>query len=400
MKKNILVYKYGGSSVATIEKIKNIANHLSSIKKKGNNLVVVVSAMGKMTDELIKKAKEISNNPDKRELDRLMSIGEMQTISLLSMALIDLGMKAISLTGEQAGIKTTGIHTKNVIDDIDIKKITSYLNDDYIVIVAGFQGINEIGDITTLGRGGSDTTAVALAASLNSKCNIYTDVDGIYSIDPRIYEKSKKLDLISYEEMMELAYLGAGVMEPRAVELGNKYGVEIFVAKSLGDDNGTNITFKENIMEKKEIRGISVNNNILMVTIDKIPTYAKNLYPIFKKAEEYGILIDMISQNDVLAEEGSIAFTTSKNDEESIKEMFEKLNLGYTLIINNNVSKVSLVGIGLATSSKIVPKIFEILYENSISFHQISTSEITISLIVETEIANKLAKLLAEKFEL
>lgn len=400
MYKDIEVYKYGGSSVATTEKIMNIAKHLISVKEKGKSLVVVVSAMGKTTNNLIALAKEISKDPDKRELDRLMSTGEQQTIALLSMALIELGAKSISLTGEQAGIKTLGLHTKNTIESINNDVILKYLKEDNIVIIAGFQGINEKGDITTLGRGGSDTTAVALAASLKGNCRIYTDVDGVYSIDPRVYPNSKKISYISYEEMMELAYLGAGVMEPRAVELGYKYGVDIFVGQSLGNEEGTIITFKENVMEKKEIRGIALNRNILMVTIDKIPTYARNLYPIFKKMSEYEILVDMISQNDVEAEQGSIAFTVNKNEEVTIKKMFEELNLKYNVLINSNVVKVSLVGIGLATSVNIVSKIFEVLNENNISFHQISTSEINISLVVNENVADKLVKLLAEKFEM
>lgn len=399
MLKNIVVHKYGGSSVSTTEKILNIAKNLIEVKRSGKKVVVVVSAMGKTTDGLIKLAKEISKDPDKRELDRLMSTGEQQSIALLSMALIELGEKAISLTGEQAGIKTMGLHTKNTIDEINSEIILEHLKENKIVIVAGFQGINEKGDVTTLGRGGSDTSAVALACSLNAECKIYTDVDGIYTIDPRIYPEAKKIEYISYEEMMELAYLGAGVMEPRAVELGFKYGVEIYVGKTLGMENGTIITFKEKIMEKKVIRGISVNKNILSVTIDNIPTYAKNLYPIFKKAKEYGIIIDMISQNDVLSENGSIAFTTSKLEENNLRKMFEELNLNYNVIINTKVVKVSLVGIGLSTSIEAISNIFEVLNENDISFHQISSSEITISILVDEDIADNLARLLAKKFE-
>ena len=400
MGNNIIVHKYGGSSVATTDKIKNISKHLIEVQKSGKKLVVVVSAMGKTTDGLIKLAKEISSNPNKRELDRLMSTGEEQTIALLSMALIEMGAKAISLTGAQAGIKTLGIHTKNTIDSIDNTSILNYLNEGNIVIVAGFQGINENGDVTTLGRGGSDTSAVALACSLGAECRIYTDVDGIYTIDPRVYPNSKKLEYISYEEMMELAYLGAGVMEPRAVELGFKYGIPIYVGKTLGEENGTIITFKEKVMEKKEIRGISVNKNVIMVTIDNIPTYAKNIYPIFKKASENGITIDMISQNDVISENGSIAFTTNKTDEVVVNNIFNQLNEKYNVIINNKVVKVSLVGIGLSTSITTLTKIFEVLSENNISFHQISSSEITISIIVSEEVGDKVASLLAKKFEL
>ena len=400
MGNNIVVHKYGGSSVATTDKIKNIAKHLIEVKNSGKKLVVVVSAMGKTTDGLIKLAKEISSNPNKRELDRLMATGEEQTIALLSMALIEMGVNAISLTGAQAGIKTLGIHTKNTIESIDNNTILNYLNDDKIVIVAGFQGINENGDVTTLGRGGSDTSAVALACSLGAECRIYTDVDGIYTIDPRVYPNSKKLEYISYEEMMELAYLGAGVMEPRAVELGFKYGIHIYVGKTLGEENGTIITFKEKIMEKKEIKGISINKNISMVTIDNIATYAKNLYPIFKLASENGIAIDMISQNDVLSESGSIAFTIAKTDEQTVKDIFSNLDENYNIMINNDVVKVSLVGIGLSTSLTMLSKIFKVFSDNNISFHQISSSEITISIIVSAEVGEKVANLLAKEFEL
>ena len=277
----IIVHKYGGSSVATTEKIVDIAKYLGSVKGSGNDVVVVVSAMGKTTDALIKLAHDITKDPSKREMDRLMSTGEQQTIALLSIALQSLGHDAISLTGVQAGIRTTGHHTKNTIESIDSDIIKKHLGEGKIVIVAGFQGVNEKGDVTTLGRGGSDTSAVALAAALGGKCEIYTDVDGIYSIDPRVYPDAKKMEMISYEEMMELAFLGAGVMEPRAVELGGKYGVEIYVGKSLGERNGTIITSKEKVMEKKLITGISINENILMVNIENIPTYAKNVYEIF-----------------------------------------------------------------------------------------------------------------------
>ena len=315
----IIVHKYGGTSVATTEKIMNIAKYLGSVKDSGNDVVVVVSAMGKTTDALIKLAHEITDKPDLREMDRLMSTGEQQTIALLSIALQTLGYEAISLTGAQAGIKTSGHYTKNRIEDINGKEIKEHLSKGKIVVVAGFQGVNEAGDVTTLGRGGSDTSAVALAAALGGRCEIYTDVDGIYTIDPRVYKKAKKLSVISYDEMMELAFLGAGVMEPRAVELGSKYGVEIYVGKSLGEKNGTIITSiektKENKeMEQKVITGVSINENMVMVNVEEIPTNAQNVYEIFKRAEANGINIDIISQNDVTSHHGSFAFTCPKTD--------------------------------------------------------------------------------------
>lgn len=397
----MVVHKYGGSSVATIEKIENIAKHLKKIYESGEKIVVVVSAMGKTTNALIAKAHEITTNPNLRELDRLMSIGENQTIALLAIALNNIGVPSISLTGEQIPIITKGVHTKNIIETINTNKIDKLLSEGNIVVVAGFQGINNMGDVTTLGRGGSDTTAVALAAALKCKCEIYTDVDGIYRIDPRIYEKATKIKTIQYNEMMELAYLGAGVMEPRAIELGYKYSVPIYVGKSLGEKNGTNIV-KECKMEEQEITGISVNSNTLMVTIDGIATYARNLEPIFKKVSELGINIDIISQNDVISENGSIAFTTARTDENLLNKLFSSLKMGtdVKVLINKNVAKVSLVGIGIMTHGSVVAKIFEILMDNNLSFHQISTSEISISLIVNENIATKVAELLAQKFKI
>ncbi len=395
----LIVQKYGGSSVATTEKIMAIANHLKKIKENGDDLVVVVSAMGKTTNSLIALSKEITENPDTRELDRLMSIGENQTIALLSIALNSIGVKAISFTGEQIELKTTGIHTKSRIKSVNSNKIKEYIEKGYIVVVAGFQGVNENQDITTLGRGGSDTSAVAIASSLGCVCEIYTDVDGIYSIDPRIYEKAKKIDEISYQEMMELAYLGAGVMEPRAIELGYKYKIPIYVGKSLGEKNGTLI--KERKMEEHKIKGISINENTLMVTIDNIPTYARNLEPIFKKAVELGINIDLISHNDVISENGSIAFTTPRTDEPLLNKLFESLKLeNVNVVLNKEVVRVSLVGIGIVTHIGVISRIFKVLSENNLSFHQISTSEISISLVVDEKNGKDIARLLASEFEL
>lgn len=398
----MVVHKYGGSSVATTEKILDIAKSLKDIYDKKEQIVVVVSAMGKTTNKLISLAHEITSNPDKREMDRLMSTGENQTIALLSIALNSLGVPSVSYTGEQLEIKTKGVHMKNTIESINKDKILKALNENKVVIVAGFQGVNAIGDVTTLGRGGSDTTAVALSCVLKCKCEIYTDVDGIYRIDPRIYSDAKKIQNISYEEMMELAYLGAGVMEPRAIELGYKYGIPIYVGKTLGLKNGTNITKERNNMEDQEITGISVNSNTLMVTIDGIPTYAHNLEPIFQKASELGINIDIISHNDVISENGSIAFTTPRTDENLIKELFDsvKISADTKILINKNVVKVSLVGIGMMTHGSVVAKIFNVLSENNLSFHQISTSEISISLIVDESISNQVASLLAKKFNI
>ena len=404
----IIVHKYGGTSVATTEKIMNIAKYLGSVKDSGNDVVVVVSAMGKTTDALIKLAHEITDKPDLREMDRLMSTGEQQTIALLSIALQTLGYEAISLTGAQAGIKTSGHYTKNRIEDINGKEIKEHLSKGKIVVVAGFQGVNEAGDVTTLGRGGSDTSAVALAAALGGKCEIYTDVDGIYSIDPRVYKDAKKLPVVSYDEMMELAFLGAGVMEPRAVELGSKYGVEIYVGKSLGEKNGTIITSiektKENKeMEQKVITGVSINENMVMVNVEEIPTNAQNVYEIFKRAEANGINIDIISQNDVTSHHGSFAFTCPKTDIAALEKIGAEIEAEFSrtsFIINPYITKVSVVGIGLISNIGVAAKMFRILSENDISFHQVSTSEISISLVVDEVMGKRLAELFAKEFDL
>lgn len=398
----MIVHKYGGSSVATTEKIFNIAKSIKKLYETEKQIIIVVSAMGKTTNSLLELAYDITENPNKRELDRLLSTGENQSISLLSIALNSLGVPCVSLTAEQIPILTKGIHGKSTIKDINNDILLKYIKENKVLVVAGFQGINSIGDVTTLGRGGSDTTAVALAAKLKCKCEIYTDVDGIYRMDPRIYENAKKIKTISYEEMMELAYLGAGVMEPRAIELGYKYSVPIYVGKTLAEKNGTNIVKEKFNVEDQEITGISINKNTLMVTIDGIPTYAYNLQPIFSKASELGINIDVISHNDVISENGSIAFTTPRTDENLIRELFEKLKLddNIKVLINKNVVKVSLVGIGMMTHGNVISKIFDVLSSNKLSFHQISTSEISISLIVDENIADILAKKLAEKFDI
>ena len=404
----IIVHKYGGTSVATTEKIMNIAKYLGSVKDSGNDVVVVVSAMGKTTDALIKLAHEITDKPDLREMDRLMSTGEQQTIALLSIALQTLGYEAISLTGAQAGIKTSGHYTKNRIEDINGKEIKEHLSKGKIVVVAGFQGVNEAGDVTTLGRGGSDTSAVALAAALGGKCEIYTDVDGIYSIDPRVYKDAKKLPVVSYDEMMELAFLGAGVMEPRAVELGSKYGVEIYVGKSLGEKNGTIITSVEKTKENKEmeqkvITGVSINENMVMVNVEEIPTNAQNVYEIFEKAEANGINIDIISQNDVTSHHGSFAFTCPKTDIAALEKIGTEIEAEFprtSFIINPYITKVSVVGIGLISNIGVAAKMFRILSENDISFHQVSTSEISISLVVDEVMGKRVAELFAKEFDL
>lgn len=399
----IIVQKYGGTSVGSIEKIKAVAKRVIAAKEKGSDIVVVVSAMGKTTDKLVNLSKEISANPSKRDLDMLLSTGEQISISLLSMAFQEYGYESIALTGFQAGIRTEGPYTKNKISDIGIGKIKSYLDEGKIVVVAGFQGINENGDITTLGRGGSDTTAVALAAKLGCECSIYTDVEGIYSVDPRLYAAAKKLDVISYQEMMEMSSLGAGVMETRAVELGCKYKVPIYVASSSKNIKGTYIKEHDESMEEKVITGLSISDDVLMITVNNILFKSDNIAAIFEKFARENINIDMISQTSPLNERVNVSFTTSKEDIYAINKVMEEVkkeNNEVEVAIEENISKVSVVGIGMMYQSGVIGKLFRILADSRIEFRQVTTSEISISYTIAAQDKEKTVKVLAKELNL
>ncbi len=383
-----VVLKYGGSSVATIEKIQAIADYIVKLKERYDEIVVVASAMGKTTDALIKMAKEVSGNPNQRELDSLLSTGEQQTVALLSMALNSKGQKAVSLTGYQANVRTTGIHTKSKIYSIDADRIEHYLKEGNIVAVAGFQGINENGDITTLGRGGSDTSAVALAVSLKCECRIYTDVEGIYSVDPRLYSKAKFLDKISYEEMMEMAHLGAGVMETRAVELGKKFNIPIFVGKTLSETGGTYIMEKNAALEEKLVTGISVTKEVIMTTISNIPYSAEKVASIFTAVNECGLNINMISQNITKTGTVEISFSCQLSEKylldqviAKIKEMFPEAVAEY----KDTLGMISVVGVGMINNSGIAGKFFSALSRAGVSFYQVTTSEISISCSIDRD---------------
>lgn len=400
---DIVVQKYGGTSVGSIDKIKAVAKRVIAEKDKGKNIVVVVSAMGKTTDHLVNLSREISKNPSKRDLDMLLSTGEQVSISLLSMAFQEYGYESISLTGFQAGIKTKGAYTKNKILDIDIRKIKKFLSEGKIVVVAGFQGINETGDITTLGRGGSDTTAVAIAAKLKCECSIYTDVEGIYSVDPRLYKDSKKLEYISYEEMMEMASLGAGVMETRAVEIGCKYNVPIYVASSLQNTKGTYIKERDSRMEEKVITGLSVSNDVLMITVNNILFKSNNIANIFEKVAAENVNVDMISQTSPLNERVNLSFTTSKEDIYSIRNVMDEIkrqNSELEVMIEEDISKISLVGIGMMNQSGVTGRVFRALADNQIEFRQITTSEISISYTLNSEDKERAVEVLAREFDL
>ena len=398
-----IVLKYGGSSVATIEKIQQIADYLIELKKEYREIVVVASAMGKTTDGLIKLAKEITLNPNQRELDSLMSIGEQQTVALMAIALTAKGQKAISLTGYQAGIKTAGVHTKNKIQNISSERIERHLAEGSIVLVTGFQGINEAGDITTLGRGGSDTSAVALAVALKCECRIYTDVEGIYSVDPRVYPEAKFLDKISYEEMMEMANLGAGVMETRAVELGKKYNIPIFVGKSLSKTGGTYIMEKNIAMEDKLVTGVSITKEIIVTTISNIPFSSENVAEIFSTIDSCGLNINMITQNINKYMKVEISFSCQASEKYLLEQVIEKIKGRFStceIELNENLGMISIVGVGMINNSGIAGKFFSALSRNGVNFYQVTTSEISISCSIDRENIQRAVEAVGREFSL
>lgn len=399
----VVVQKFGGTSVGTIDRIKAVAKKVIERKEQGNDMVVVVSAMGKTTDELIAMAKQISPNPNKRELDMLVSTGEQISIALLSMAFQAYGYDSISLTGFQAGIKTEGLHTKNRITDIDLSNVRKHLAEGKIVVVAGFQGINDDGDITTLGRGGSDTTAVALAAKLNCVSEIYTDVEGIYSVDPRVYPNAKKLDSICYEEMIEMASLGAGVMETRAVELGYKYNIPIYVAMTHGDKKGTMIKEYDETMEGKVITGLTTSDDVLMVTVNNVQYTSRNIALIFDKVARNNINIDMISQTAPHDGYINVSFTCSKEEDFAIDDIARELKAELPEIDVNkesDITKISVVGIGMMKQSGVAARMFNIFAENAIEFKQVTTSEISISYTIGSKDKQKAVNAIATELGL
>ena len=397
-----VVMKFGGSSVETIEKMRLVADRIIRKKETSNHIVVVVSAMGKTTNQLLELAKQAAKYPSKREIDLLISTGEQVSISLLSMILNEKGFETIALTGSQAGIKTGGIHTKNKILDIQPAKIQKHLQAGKICVVAGFQGINEEGDITTLGRGGSDTTAVALAAKLSFHAEIYTDVEGIYGVDPRIYPEAKKLEIISYEEMKEMAFLGAKVMEPRSIEIGHRYGVEIYVASAHSDAKGTMIKEYQK-MEEKSITGLSISEKVMMVTIKNYPNRALAIADLFVQLAENEVNVDMISQTPSSNGHLTLAFTASADDLEAINEVLERILKTYPEVLtdkNVHVAKISVVGTGMRTQTGVAAQLFKLLAENDIEFKLVTTSEISISYTIDKTLVKKAVEVISSHFGL
>lgn len=394
--------KFGGTSVGNIELINKIASYIKEAKQTEDKVVVVVSAMGKSTDHLINMAKQITTNLDKREIDTLLSTGEQQTIALLTIALKSVGVDAISLTGFQAGFRTTSSHTKGIIKDVEINRVVTHLNENKVVVVAGFQGINDLGDITTLGRGGSDTSAVALAAKLGFKCNIYTDVDGIYTVDPRIHNNARKIDNISYEELMEMASLGAGVIETRSVELAKKYNVPLYIARSLSlEGSGTYIMNETYLFEEKPITGISITENVAMVTLEQEQANPALITEVFNLISNENISLDMISQNIDKFNQLVVSFSIDEEDLDTLLELTSNsIFNNFKLHSEKDLIKLSLVGVGMASNFGVASKVFTTLTSKNIPYYTVSTSEISISITTDKTHKIEATVSLAEAFNL
>ena len=401
----VIVQKFGGTSVANPDRIKNVAARVAKYRREGNQIVVVVSAMSGVTDNLIKMARELMPLPNEREMDMLLATGEQTTIALTAISLHALGIPAISLTGAQAGIVTDGVHTKAKIKNITPKKVHALLKEGQVVIVAGFQGQTMEGQITTLGRGGSDLTAIALAAALKAElCQIYTDVDGVYTADPRIVPTARKLDEISYDEMLELAGLGAKVMQSRSVEFAKKFGVIFEVRSSLNDNPGTIVKEETLSMEGVVIRGVSLDKNQAKVTLVGVPDRPGVAAHIFKAIADGNVNVDMIVQN-ISHGDGApatdLSFTVDKPDLLKARTIIEGLRdkLGVRKIIaDEKIGKLSIVGVGMRSHPGVAAKMFETLASSGVNIDMISTSEIKVSVIVDLDKGEQAMRAVHEAF--
>lgn len=400
----LIVQKYGGTSVGSIERIKNVARRAVATKKSGHQVVVVLSAMSGETDRLIKLANEIDPEHNKREHDVLVSSGEQVSIALLAMAVETLGEKAISYLGSQITIRTDSDHGRARIMDIDGSRIKQALSKNFIVVVAGFQGVDADGDITTLGRGGSDTSAVAVATALSADvCEIYTDVDGIYTTDPNICKEARKLDRITYNEMLELASLGAKVLQIRSVEFAQKYGMPIHVRSSFSDCQGTFVCKEEENMEKAIVSGVAYNKNEAKVTICGIPDRPGVAASIFSTISDQGIVVDMIIQNTSAEGLTDLTFTVPKLDYDHALISLRKVNqeIGAQDINGDiNIAKVSIVGIGMRTHANVASRMFATLARENINIIMISTSEIKVSCVIAEKYTELAVRVLHQEFEL
>lgn len=398
---SLIVQKFGGSSVANAERVMNVASIVTDTYAKGNDVVVVVSAQGDTTDDLIEKANEINPKAAKREMDQLLTAGEQISISLLAMAIEKLGYHAVSLLGWQAGFNTTSAHTSARIRKVEPDRIKKELDKKNIVIVAGFQGISKYGDITTLGRGGSDTSAVAIAASMHADlCQIFTDVEGVYTADPRKVKNAKKLQEISYDEMLELATLGAQVLNNRSVEMAKKYNIELEVLSSMTKASGT-IVKEKTKMEKMLISGVAKDTDVARISVMGVPNIPGLAFKMFSKLSAKDINVDIILQSIGHDGKKDISFTVAKNrGEEAVALMKEYTeNLGAEEILyDDKVAKISIVGAGMESHAGVATKMFEALYDAQVNIQMISTSEIKVSVLIDSADADKAVSAIHSKF--
>ena len=401
----LIVQKYGGTSVADTERIKSVAGKVVSTAKEGNKVIVVVSAMAGETDKFVKYAHEITDMPDEREMDLLLSSGERVTSALTAMAIQKLGCKSMSFTGRQVGIITDSSHTKAMIESIEASRLKIALDEGSIPVIAGFQGIDEFSDVTTLGRGGSDTTAVAIAAALNADaCEIYTDVEGVFTADPRIVPDARKMERISYDEMLEMASLGARVLHGRAVEFAKKYDVPLIVRSSFTQSQGTLVTKEDGDMEKIVVTGVAHDKNQTRITIMGVPDSPGIAAEIFDAIAGANINVDMIVQNISSEDKATdLSFTVSKADGSRAFEITKKVSdrLGSRGVsINSDVSKVSIVGVGMQSHFGVAARMFETLSKEGVNIMMISTSEIKISCVIDVRHMEKAVNALHGSFGL
>ncbi|HML37025.1 MAG TPA: aspartate kinase [Bacillota bacterium] len=399
-----VVQKYGGTSLESLDKIRAVAKHIASFRKEGDGIVIVASAMGKTTAELIALAKELSDDVPKRELDALLAAGEQKTVALLAIALQSLGVPAVSMTGFQSGFITTDHHSQARIKEIDTERTEQFLKEGKVVVLTGFQGISEDGDITTLGRGGSDTTAVAIAAQLGWDCEIYTDVAAVFTTDPKINPKAKKLDRITYEELMELSSSGGSILETRSVELAKKYNVKLFIGKSLESDKrkGTYVMNDSIYIEEMPVTGISISDDCAIYSLRGMENDGVAIAKLFQLLADLHINVDMISKQTYGDNKCTISFSCTDEQARDLDKAIENHELLREIAVEKqpNLSILSLVGVGMATATGVAGKVFSILAKEGIMYYQITTSEISISVTVDRDEKIKAVIALCEAFGL
>ena len=401
----LIVQKYGGSSVGTIDRIRNVARRLIEVKKEGNKIMAVISAMSGVTDKLIGLAHEVMDNPPERELDMLLATGEQQSIALLCMAITDMGYKAVSFTGQQAGVCTYGTHTRGRIHSIDPKRVVEALDNDYIVVCAGFQGVTVDGTIHTLGRGGSDLSAIAMAAAVNADlCQIFTDVDGVYTCDPRVVKDARKISVLSYEEMLEMASSGSKVMQARSVEFAKKFGVVFEVRNSMNNNPGTIVQEETSAMESLAVRGVSIERNQARVTVSGITAPVAYTAIILSALSNAEINVDMIVANTAHDGQARQSFTMNMNDlgaaQAALKNVLPQLGEGARLETEAGLAKLSVVGVGMRSHTGVAATMFQALADAGIATGMIATSEIRISTTVEAGDIEQAARVVHSAFHL